>query len=224
MFQTKICGVRLDSDVQSAGESGADAIGLNFFAPSVRYVDPTLPSTKQLSGSAVVAGLMRVGVFVNESPEKIAQIADAVGLNAIQLHGDEQPDLARKVQLTTGLPVIRAIKLPTGEISVPAISEKTAAWIDLGCHLLLDADAGAAHGGSGKNLHWPSVRAWAEANPGVAWTLAGGLTPENVSEAIRTSGAASVDTASGVESSRGVKSERLIERFVSESRAALGQC
>ncbi len=124
MFHTKICGVRLDSDVQSAGESGADAIGLNFFAPSVRYVDPTLPSTRQLSESALVAGLMRVGVFVNESPEKIAQIADAVGLNAIQLHGDEQPDLARKVQLATGLPVIRAIKLPTGEISVPAISRE----------------------------------------------------------------------------------------------------
>ncbi len=165
MFHIKICGVRRASDVRSAGESGADAIGLNFFEPSVRYVDPTLPSTRELSQTAADRGLLPVGVFVNESPERIAQIVGTVGLSAIQLHGDEQPDVARQVHAATKLPVIRAIKLPTGEISVSTISEQAAAWIEAGCHLLLDADAGAAHGGSGKTLHWPSVRAWADANP-----------------------------------------------------------
>jgi phosphoribosylanthranilate isomerase len=222
MFHIKICGVRRVSDVRSAGESGADAIGLNFFEPSVRYVDPTLPSTKELSHSAANAGLLRVGVFVNESPQRIANIVGTVGLCAIQFHGDEQPDVAREVHAATKLPVIRAIKLPSGEISVSTISEQAAGWIQAGCHLLLDADAGAAQGGSGKTLHWPSVRAWSDANRQVPWTLAGGLTPENVAEAIRTSGATSVDTASGVEEPRGVKSERLIKRFAEESRIAFG--
>lgn len=187
----------------------------------MRYVDPTLPSTKELSQTAADAGLLRVGVFVNESPQRIANIVSTVGLGAIQLHGGEQPEVALEVQAATKLPVIRAIKMPTGETSVSSISEQAAVWIEAGCHLLLDSDAGAVHGGSGKTLHWPSVCAWADANPGVAWTLAGGLTPENVAEAIRISGATSVDTASGVEEPRGVKSKRRIEQFVKECRTEL---
>lgn len=222
MFHIKICGVRQTSDVRSAGESGADAIGLNFFEPSVRYVDPNSPITKELSETAAELGLLRVGVFVNESPEVIAQISAAVGLGAIQLHGDEQPDVASEVQAATKLPVIRAIKLPASVISESAISEQAAAWIEAGCHLLLDCDAGAAHGGSGRALDWHSLRAWADANREVAWTLAGGLTPENVAEAIQVSGAASVDTASGVEESRGVKSAILVKRFAEESLIAFG--
>lgn len=221
MFHIKICGVRLSSDVQTAGEAGADAIGLNFFKPSARYVDPASPTTRELSRLAAELGLLRVGVFVNHSPQKISEIVGSVGLDAVQLHGDEQPELAREVGAVTGLPILRAIKLPSGEISVATIAEAAAAWIEADCHLLLDRDAGAAHGGSGRTLDWPSVRAWARAHPRVAWTLAGGLTPENVAAAIKASGAASVDTASGVEETRGVKSEKLITRFAAESRLAL---
>ena len=85
---------------------------------------------------------------------------------------------------------------------------------------MLDVDAGAAHGGSGKTLDWPSVAAWAKVHPDVHWTLAGGLTPENVGEAIAASGAVSVDTASGVECPRGVKNEGRIHAFAAAARGA----
>jgi phosphoribosylanthranilate isomerase len=221
MFHIKICGVQRPADIQAVEMSGADAIGLNFFQPSVRYVDPNSPKTHELSGLASAAGLLRVGVFVNEPHKRMVDIASEVGLDAIQLHGDEQIDVASRLHDTTGLQVIRAIKLLTSETDPAEICAKADRWVEAGCHLLLDADAGAAHGGSGKTLYWPSVRQWADQRPDVTWTLAGGLTAGNVAEAIRVSGAKSVDTASGVEEPRGLKSSRLIQRFVVESRSAL---
>ena len=119
-----------------------------------------------------------------------------------------------------GLRVVRAIKLPVGPL-VPANIETAARpWIDLGCHPLLDADAGAAHGGSGKTLDWISIRSWSDAHGQTAFTLAGGLNPGNVAAAIRQSGANSVDTASGVEQPRGEKQHDLIDAFVRACRAA----
>lgn len=219
MFHVKICGLRFKHDVQAVEASGADAIGLNFFPASVRYLDPESPTTRELSDTAKAAGLLRVGVFVNESARRIAEIVKGVGLDVIQLHGDESAEFLDELE-GTDLPqyghrrIIRAIKLPTGILSPQQIETTAFPWIDAGCHLLLDADAGSAHGGSGKTLDWSSIRRWAQSQPTCGWTLAGGLTPENVAEAIRTSGANSVDTASGVEQPRGVKSAELIGRFV----------
>jgi phosphoribosylanthranilate isomerase len=221
MFRIKICGVRRPSDIQAVEISGADAIGMNFFEPSVRYVDPNSSKTHELSSLAAAAGLFRVGVFVNEPCEKIVEIASKVGLDAIQLHGDEEVDIVDRLLDATDLRVIRAIKLLIGETRPEEIRAKADRWAEAGCHLLLDADAGDAHGGSGKTLYWPSVRQWAEECPDLTWTLAGGLTPANVAEAIRASGANSVDTASGVEQPRGLKSKTLIQQFVVESRSAL---
>lgn len=221
MFHIKICGVRRPSDIEAVEQSGADAIGLNFFPPSVRYVDPDLESTRDLSALASAAGLFRVGVFVNESAERLSEIATSVGLDAIQLHGDEQPELIGRLRELSSLPLIRAIKLLKSEGHPAEIAAKVEPWLEAGCHLLLDADAGDAHGGSGRTLYWPAVRQWSDANPEVSWSLAGGLRPDNVAEAIRNSGARSVDTASGVEEPRGEKSQRLISRFVVESRSAL---
>lgn len=222
MFHIKICGVRQPVDVPAIKNCGGEAIGLNFFRPSVRFLDPDSPQTLELSRAARAAGLMRIGVFVNETPEAIAMVADKVGLDAIQLHGDETIEMAQEVAAQTGLKVIRAIKLQTGEMSPEAISAKVAPWIAAGCHLLLDADAGGAHGGSGQTLDWPSIGAWADQNGAVSWTLAGGLTPENVGDAIEETGVQSVDVSSGVEETRGIKSEWLIRRFVVEGRAAMG--
>jgi phosphoribosylanthranilate isomerase len=221
MFHIKICGVRRPDDIEAVEISGADAIGLNFFRPSVRFVDPDAEQTRQLSTLAAGAGLFRVGVFVNESVDKMIQIAQTVGLDAIQLHGDEGLEVVSRLQKSSKLPVIRAIKLLKREIHPAEIGAKAGPWVELGCHLLLDADAGDAHGGSGRTLYWPAVRQWTDENPEVKWSLAGGLNPDNVAEAIRISGARSIDTASGVEEPRGVKSSRLIRRFVIESRSAL---
>ncbi|WP_233902868.1 phosphoribosylanthranilate isomerase [Stieleria maiorica] len=217
VFRTKICGVRLAEDVRAVEKSGGDAIGLNFFPQSVRYVDPSDPATGALSELAGRLGLLRVGVFVNESAVEMERIAGSVGLDAIQLHGDERLQTAASLR-QAGWPVLRAIKLPRGPFAGELMRERAAPWIEIGCHLLLDVDAGAAHGGSGKTLDWPSVAAWAEANPSIGWTLAGGLKPENVRQAIDATGAVSVDTASGVECPRGVKNEARIRAFIAAAR------
>lgn len=209
MFHIKICGIRFKTDIDAVADSQADAVGLNFFSPSIRYVDPAAPSTRELSLAAQTAGLIRVGVFVNESVSRIRSIADQVGLDVIQLHGDETVDQVAGL----GGPRVRAIKLPTGPLSIDKIAAKVDPWVAAGFAVLLDADAGAMHGGSGKTLDWPSIAAWAKSNPQVTWTLAGGLNPDNVADAIACTGAISVDTASGVESPKGQKSAELITRF-----------
>lgn len=217
MFRVKICGVRLEQDVRAVARSGGDAVGLNFFPNSIRYLDPTSQSTAELSATAGQLGLLRVGVFVNCSFDSIIQIVDQTEIDVVQLHGDESLDLAKQL-IESGQRVIRAIKLPKGPIESKSIQVKTEDWIKVGCHVLLDVDAGAAHGGSGKTLDWPSVRSWAQLSGPDGWTLAGGLKPENAGEAIEVSGANSVDTASGVECPRGVKNPDRIHAFV---RAAL---
>ncbi len=216
MFHTKICGVRTIPDIHAVADSGADAIGLNFFSRSVRYVDPDDDVTQNLSAVAKQAGLLRIGVCVNESVESVISIARRVELDAIQLHGEETLEMADRLRSQTNLPVIRAIKLPTGLLEIGTIEQKSKPWTETGCHLLLDADAGAEHGGSGNKLDWDSIRKWSDQSAAVGWTLAGGLDPENVALAIRSSGAKSVDVASGVERPRGKKSPELIVQFVKE--------
>ncbi|MEM6468235.1 MAG: phosphoribosylanthranilate isomerase [Planctomycetota bacterium] len=218
MFRVKICGVRLNKDVQAVGDAGADAIGLNFFQPSIRSLPPFDEATRELSAFAQRLGLYRVGVFVNEPAEHVLRVAGFVGLDAIQLHGDESLSDVHALS-DCGLDLLRAIKIPSGKQTVASISAASEAWAAAGFHLLFDADAGPMHGGGGRTLDWPSIRNWAEKNPSIPWTLAGGLTPENVAEAIAATSANSVDTASGVESPRGVKNADSIDSFVRNSRA-----
>lgn len=214
MFHIKICGVRRLQDVHAVADSGADAIGLNFFPASVRYLDPESPQATEVSKLARERRLLRVGVFVNESIETIRRIVDLIEIDVVQLHGDESVAMVTSLATRSQLPLIRAVKLPVGPLETASIEASARPWIDAGCHPLLDADAGAAHGGSGKRLDWNSIRRWSEAYPQTDFTLAGGLNPQNVGEAIRQSGAKSVDTASGVEQPRGEKQPDLIDAFV----------
>ncbi len=221
-FQIKICGIRSTDDVAACAAAGADCIGLNFYPPSVRYLDPRGGQARLVNDRAAAEGLVRVGLFVNESADSIIDIADSLHLDAVQLHGDETPSLAESL-LQSNVHVIRAIRLPTTPISPVQIQQSTGSWADLPVTLLLDADAGAAYGGGGRQLDWPSVAAWNKAysRPGnwPDWVLAGGLDCENVAQARRISTASRVDVASGVESSRGEKSAELIQRFVAQYRA-----
>ncbi len=212
MFHIKICGVQRACDIDAVAHSCADAIGLNFFHRSVRYVNPSAPSTLALSRQAAAAGLIRVGVFVNESVDGIFDVAKQLGLDHVQLHGDEQLEVARDL-VSRGLSVIRAIKIPTASSGGYPIAGQMTKWLDAGCILLLDADAGADHGGSGHTLDWRSIRHWSDEHPDIHWVLAGGLSIDNVAQAISTSRARAVDVASGVEQPRGTKSAQLIERF-----------
>ncbi len=222
MFEIKICGVKRLTDIDAVARAASRydvkaAIGLNFFRPSVRFTDPDDSSTRALSDHAADLGLVRVGVFVNQDSDQMQRTAEAVGLDMIQMHGDE-PLATAKQLIANSRVVMRAIKLTTVDLSAKQIHEQTAAWLDVGCSVLLDADAGAAHGGSGKTLDWTAVGQWADEHRAGdhrndSWTLAGGLTPENLARAVSLSKASSVDTASGAEEQRGVKSPQRIEQF-----------
>ncbi|MCM2373468.1 phosphoribosylanthranilate isomerase [Aporhodopirellula aestuarii] len=220
-FEIKICGVRNEDDVHACEAAGADCVGLNFYPKSVRYLDPRSPNAASVSERARRCGLVRVGLFVNEPADTILDVNDALHLDAVQLHGDEAPSDA-KTLIDCGVPVIRAIRLPTTPLTPTEIQTFIGPWEDLPVSLLLDADAGAQFGGGGKQLDWPSIAAWSHAYPrphGTPdWILAGGLNCENVAEAFRVSGASRVDVASGVESPKGTKSPELIQKFVSQCR------
>jgi len=218
VFHIKICGVRFKEDIIAVGDSAADAIGLNFYPQSVRFLDPQAASTRELSDQARSLGLVRVGVFVNRSPQQVIAIADQVGLEIVQLHGDETTDDALTI-VHHGWPVLRAIKLPVGPLSVAEIDRRAKPWQQAGIALLLDADAGATHGGSGQTLDWATLKQWAVSQNDCTWVLAGGLHPDNVAAAIRASGAVRVDVASGVESARGIKADHKIIRFAKTARA-----
>lgn len=220
MFRIKICGVRSVVDVENAHIHGADSIGINFFPKSIRYLSPKTDEAQKVSSVAAERCLLRVGVVVNMSRIQVEELLEAIQLDAIQLHGDE-PISSAEYWASLGIPLIRAIKLPSKVLTSEEISSKCAPWIQAGCHPLFDADAGGAHGGIGRKLDWDSIRNWQLDHPNQAFTLAGGLTPDNVADAILTSGARSVDTASGVEKPRGCKDSESIRRFV-DACSALG--
>jgi phosphoribosylanthranilate isomerase len=220
MFHIKICGARRVQDVHAVADSGADSIGFNYFPGSVRYVDPDSTLAIELSRAASERELQRVGVFVNASVDEILHVANRIKIDLIQLHGNEPVSLAEALRTAGSVNLIRAIKLPTGPLEPSEIEGKARPWIEVGCHPLFDADAGAAHGGSGKALDWNSIRRWSESQVQSDYTLAGGLNPQNVVEAIVRTGAKSVDTASGVERPRGQKQTDLINAFVQACRAA----
>lgn len=218
-FQIKICGVRSIADVENVAKSGGDAIGLNFYPPSVRFVE--LELAQSLAKRAIDLSVLPVGVFVNTTMDEIIRTASALGLTTCQLHGDERPTDARPL-VNMGLSVVRAIRLPAGQVQPEEISFQVSAWHQAGCSILFDADAGSAFGGAGRSIDWPSIQRWRMQGKSVfPFGLAGGLNPQSVAAAILGSGSAAVDVASGVESVRGIKDPELIEHFICEAKRAL---
>ncbi len=192
----KICGITNREDLRAAVGAGATAVGFNFFPRSPRYVTP-----EQAAALAreVPAGILKVGVFVNESAERIAAVAAKVGLEVAQLHGD--------CGAPTGLRIWRAAAVgpdfdPT---SLPAAGAEA---------LLLDAPAGSLYGGTGRTFDWSR----AEGLP-FRIVLAGGLGPDNVAEAVRRLRPWGVDACSRLESAPGRKDPEKVRAFV---QAALG--
>jgi phosphoribosylanthranilate isomerase len=233
MFHIKICGVTTPADARLAAEAGADAIGLNFVASSPRCLDA---ESARAVAAAVPAGVVKVGVFAGMTADSIRRIAADVGLDAIQLHGlltgaGETADPPERCAELAGLPVIRAVRLEPAEADPLAAARQ---WIAAACAAgacpamaIVDAavtvsreTGAAALGGTGATVDWKSL---ASAPPlGIPMALAGGLTPDNVAEAIRQTGCRAVDTASGVELAPGHKDPVKVRAFVQAARAALG--
>ena len=213
MFRIKICGVTRPEDAAHAVACGADAIGINFFQGSPRFV----PAAVAREIVAAVADRAEVvGVFVNEDPGTIVTLCARIGIRRVQLHGDEPPGDASRIPLWR-MKAIHADRTP----DLPAI-------LAYPCEaFLFDAGGKGSYGGTGRELPWEEL---AERFPGVVgergpggarkpWILAGGLTPENVQRAILAARPSGVDVASGVESSPGRKDPGKVKTFVERAKA-----
>jgi len=204
-------------DALAAVGAGADAIGLNFYGQSSRYVKPEM--AKEIAAK-ISPDTIPVGLFVNHSAKDIESICDEVGLQVVQLHGDEPPGFLG--QLNRDHNIVRARRV-SGK-GLKEISEDLQACSDLsGSYpdaILLDAESPGQYGGTGKTISWTGLADYRKWLGEVPLILAGGLTPENVAEAIRTVWPYGVDVASGVESSPGVKDHAKMQAFVDAARAA----
>ncbi len=218
----KICGIREADHARAASNAGADAVGLNFVERSPRYVDE---ATAAAVAAALPVCVEPIGLFADADVAHVRAIAQRIGLRTIQLHGAESMEEAAAL---APLRIIKAIAFTSPAATV----EQVAAWsrVPNVSALLFDAPAATSPGpagGTGKALHWDAVAA-ALAPTDSAGTapvmLAGGLTHENVGEAVRTARPWAVDVASGVEATRGVKDPDLIAAFCRAVRAADAQC
>ncbi len=216
MFTVKICGITRPQDARTAAEAGADAIGLNFYPQSPRAID----SDRARAIIAALPGeMIKVGLFVNAPPDEICHTYDALGLDLIQLHGDESPELLAALD---GRPVMKAFRAAgaDGLCMVLDYLETCGALDCLPRLILLDAPLTSGFGGSGKLADWSLAKQYIENYKIPGSVLAGGLKPDNVAEAIQMTGAKAVDTASGVESQAGIKDPAAVAAFVRASRAA----
>jgi len=196
MVRVKICGIKRLEDALAAVDAGADAIGLNFWRPGRRYVPPEIA---RVIAHTIPPFVARVGVFADEDAETIRRIADLCALDALQLHGAESPEFCRQFDR----PVIKSIKV-RGPESVEGLARYRVAA------LLLDTHMPGAMGGTGRAFDWSLAVRAKEAGPVI---LSGGLTPENVGEAIQAVAPYAVDVASGVETG-GQKDPAKIRAFI----------
>ncbi len=206
--RVKICGVTRLEDARVAWEAGADALGLNFYPKSPRYVEAEVAA--ELARTRPALGAV-VGVFVNESPELIRARVRECGLTAVQLHGDEPPEACAGY----GVPVIKALR-----VRGPEDVERARTYVGAGdvATLLLDG-AAPGYGGGGVGFDWSLVAGLADA--GVPVLVAGGLNPDNVQNAVRATRPYGVDVASGVEVSPGIKNADAVRAFVRAVRTVL---
>ena len=207
----KICGITRVEDAQVAVDAGADALGF-VFAESPRRVDP--PVAGEIARS-VPERVEKVGVFVNETAERIREIVEEAGLTGVQLHGDETPEFA--AGLSNGaLRVFKAIPVRGG------FAARMIAFADRGKvdALLLDT-AAALRGGTGISFDWRSVAEYMPVHgDDIKVIVAGGLTPLNVSQAIRILRPWGVDVSSGVEREPSKKDHEKVRAFVKAAKAA----
>ena len=215
MFHVKICGVTSSTDANEASLAGADAIGLNFYENSPRYVGG--PLAKEIVES-LPAAVQKIGVFVNADAADVCRTHDDLGLDAVQLHGDEPPPY---LGLLGNRTVIRAFRCR--ETGITPVVEYLDKCMALGCvprFALLDAYYPGQYGGTGRVFDWNLLAKANQQLHGTQVVLAGGLTPENIGQAIETACPNAVDTASGVESVPGVKDVELVRAFVRNAQNA----
>jgi phosphoribosylanthranilate isomerase len=202
--RVKICGITNWTDARRASEAGADFLGFNFYSESPRYISPARAAkiVRRLP-----EGVAAVGVFVNESEPAILAIAQSVGLDYVQLHGDESPEMVAR--LAKRVRVIKALRVRKPFRSTELVRFKRASAI------LLDGFDKKARGGTGKTFDWSVAKRSAR---GRKIFLAGGLTPENAAEADRSAKPFALDVCSGVEARPGKKDAARLAAFMKAVR------
>ena len=198
----KICGITNEADALAATEAGADALGLMFYEPSPRNVS--------LKAAAEIARklppfVIKVGVFVNSPEDVVLRAIGECGLNIVQFHGDETPDYCQLFPVMT----IKAFRIRDADSLKSLPDYQTDAW-------LLDAHVADKLGGTGAKFNWDlAIEAQKLGRP---IFLAGGLTPENVGEAVRKVRPYAVDVSSGVEASSGKKDHEKVRMFIQAAK------
>jgi phosphoribosylanthranilate isomerase len=203
--RVKICGVTNPDDAQVAIEAGADALGFNFYEKSPRFV--SMETAAEISGS-LPRYTLRVGVFVNPSEQLVRKAIGECGLSLLQFHGDEPPEFCTQF----GLMSMKAFRVRDAESLKELSGYQTDAW-------LLDAYASDLFGGTGEKFNWDLGREVQKLGKPVF--LAGGLTPENVADAIRRVQPFGVDVSSGVESSPGKKDRDKVRAFIKSAKTVV---
>jgi len=209
VVEAKICGLSTPETLDAALAGGARWVGFVTYPRSPRHV-----STETLRALAVRVPktVGRVGLFVDADDALLDEQLAAGALDLLQLHGSESPERVAAIKAHTGKPVMKAIKVAT----VDDVERGIAAFAGVADRLMFDAADGILPGGNAKAFDWTILSGRTFSLP---WFLAGGLTPDNLAEAVRITGARAVDVSSGVESSRGVKSIELIRAFLKRASA-----
>ncbi len=206
MTKVKICGITNLEDALLSAKFGADALGFNFYEKSPRYIAPEKAREiiKELPEK-----VLKVGVFVNESLEKIFEIALIAKLGAVQLHGEETPEFARELKQKTNLEIIKAFRVSPEFKPEDVLKYETDA-------ILLDAYNPKEHGGTGETFDWKIARRVHEIFPKMY--LAGGVTNSNVRAVFHNYHPFGIDTCSGVESSKGKKDKIQLINFIKRAK------
>ncbi len=208
--RTKICGLKTESDVGAAAAAGAAYVGFVFFEKSPRNI--SFEDAADLA-QLVPLGMAKVALTVNADNAMLDELTAKVPLDMLQLHGKERPERVAEVKARYGLPVMKAIG-----VADAADMEQISLYTGIADQLLIDAKppkGSVLPGGNGLAFDWRLLagRRWA-----TPWMLAGGLTPENVAQAVQLTGAKQVDVSSGVESQSGVKDHDKISAFCDATR------
>ena len=220
LFQTKVCGITSVEDAQMCVAAGVDAIGLNFYDPSPRSISDELALE---IAESVRGHIELVGLFVNEAPERIRKLHDAVRFDYLQLHGDEDPFYLKHL---SSLPIIKAFRCRNTDPSEVLDYLAACTTFDITLQaILLDAFDPDNYGGTGHRLDWNNLNLKDSSFGGCRVILAGGITGENVHNAICRTKTQAVDTASGVECESGRPGQKdltKVHQFVEQARLAFG--
>ena len=211
--EVKICGLSTPESLRAAVGAGAVYVGFNFFPPSPRAVTPAEAAALT---ALVPDGVIKTGLFVDPEDDDIAAVLAVAQLDLLQLHGRETPDRLAALRKRFGIPIMKVVKLRD-----PDDLTSVADYFEVADRLLFDPKApegmiGALPGGNAVSFDWGMLagRRWP-----LPWMLAGGLTTENLGEAVKVTAAPTVDVSSGVETALGVKDPAKIAAFLAAAKA-----